>query len=894
MKTKSVGMKKDYIVFIISLLCICCLANTAQAQIVLSGHVREVKGGTGVSDINVILQNRSGKGMIDYTLTDENGRFTLHYSGNADTLRLLATGMNIKAVHIMVPAKSDNNLIIRVESGALKLKEVVVKAPPLRRRGDTISYYVNSYIDTLRDRSIGDVLKKMPGVRVDENGRIAYNGKDVSILYIEGLNMLDAGYGVATNHVRAKDIAKVDVMEFHQPVKALKNKVASDMVAMNLHLKEKVKGTFNETFTIGGGFKPLMWTGETTAMYFARTFQTFDNYQTNNTGIDVSAEIESMGSTGGLSAMSGITTPPSPPIARSRYLKNNIHAFSANMLVKKKNLEYVSNIKYCHDIRNSAGSSVSTYYFQNQDPLVVTENTAAHTVKNNVVGSFWLTANTDSLYLKDKLNISGTWNKSRSTVNTLQQEFTSPTFYIGNDFSYVKPMKKTSLNFDLNASYARLPSTLRVNPYPYLSVFGLPDTLSIMSRQKVTTDRLSGYLSTGFGRDFNNWHFGIFGSASAWADRMTSGMSYLKNAGGVGGWIEGGSVADSLRNDINLQSVTVDMGPYVSINYDNFILSINPYVRYKYLGYNDKVADSKFHMNKLDACPTMSLRFGITEDLKFSASGQYRVVYGGLTDVYSGYIIEDYRSVSGTGRILPKDENQNYSASFNYGNALISVFGALSGSYWHNKSNLMYGNVFYGDLSRIKSYEISNSSSGYGLNGNISKRFNDIATTFTLSAGMSKSNGKVYRNGDILKTSYTSKNCSFEITGRIGYNFDYDYNITYSTYKTSIENSSLKLKSIDAVKEKLTLDASIAKSVVIKVSGEHYYNNSITSGDKNMFFADASVSYKRKRVEYIISARNLFYTKSYNTSYYNSINSYSYSCDLRPLSVLFTVSFSLR
>ena len=61
-----------------------------------------------------------------------------------------------------------------------------------------------------------------------------------------------------------------------------------------------------------------------------------------------------------------------------------------------------------------------------------------------------------------------------------------------------------------------------------------------------------------------------------------------------------------------------------------------------------------------------------------------------------------------------------------------------------------------------------------------------------------------------------------------------------------------------------------------------------------MFFADASVSYKRKKIEYILSARNLFYTKSYNTSYYNSINSYSYSYDLRPLSVLFTVSFSLR
>ena len=68
---------------------------------------------------------------------------------------------------------------------ATKLKDVVVKAPSIRQRGDTISYNVASFADA-NDKSLADVLKKMPGIEVSDKGEIKYNGKAINKFYIEG------------------------------------------------------------------------------------------------------------------------------------------------------------------------------------------------------------------------------------------------------------------------------------------------------------------------------------------------------------------------------------------------------------------------------------------------------------------------------------------------------------------------------------------------------------------------------------------------------------------------------------------------------------------------------------------------------------------------------------
>lgn len=79
----------------------------------------------------------------------------------------------------------------------IQLKEVSVRAPKISQRNDTLSYLVSAFADQ-SDRSIGDVLKKMPGIEVDESGNISYNGKAISHFYVEGMDLLQGRYGLGS------------------------------------------------------------------------------------------------------------------------------------------------------------------------------------------------------------------------------------------------------------------------------------------------------------------------------------------------------------------------------------------------------------------------------------------------------------------------------------------------------------------------------------------------------------------------------------------------------------------------------------------------------------------------------------------------------------------------
>ena len=191
-------------------------AVSASAQVVIYGSVRAMGTKEGVADANIMLQDAEGKALYDYCISDSDGNYSLEYSGTEKALRVVVTGFNLKpqSREIEVGAL---RVDFDVEYSDLEIKEVVVRAASGERHSDTITYNVATFINA-SDRSIGDVLRKMPGLTVGEAVEIKYNGKSISKLYIEGLDMLNGRYGIATNNIQAKDIARVEVLENHEPI----------------------------------------------------------------------------------------------------------------------------------------------------------------------------------------------------------------------------------------------------------------------------------------------------------------------------------------------------------------------------------------------------------------------------------------------------------------------------------------------------------------------------------------------------------------------------------------------------------------------------------------------------------------------------------------------------
>lgn len=286
------------------------------SQTIISGTIRDAATHKPVGSVNVMLQNPERRVMYGYAITRDDGAYTITYNGKADTLLVVVTGFNIREQTRRIAARTQR-IDFAVEEGKIDIREIVVRAPAVTRQSDTLTYTVSKYAD-VTDRSIGDVLKKMPGIEVAKSGEIKFNGKAINKFYVEDMDMLEGRYGIATNNIQAKDIARVEVYENHQPIKALKKLIDSDRAAINLRLKDSAKGTWNATMQLGAGYKPWMWNAEAAAMFFGRKFQTINTYKTNDTGDDVARELTSFyDGLDAASSMLGVHTPTEPALDRS-------------------------------------------------------------------------------------------------------------------------------------------------------------------------------------------------------------------------------------------------------------------------------------------------------------------------------------------------------------------------------------------------------------------------------------------------------------------------------------------------------------------------------------------------------------------------------------------------
>ena len=76
----------------------------------------------------------------------------------------------------MVRVSPGQHVSIQMTPEAFELREVQVKSGRIAGLRDTISYDLSKFADK-RDNSLKDVLKKLPGVDVDKNGKIRFQRK---------------------------------------------------------------------------------------------------------------------------------------------------------------------------------------------------------------------------------------------------------------------------------------------------------------------------------------------------------------------------------------------------------------------------------------------------------------------------------------------------------------------------------------------------------------------------------------------------------------------------------------------------------------------------------------------------------------------------------------------
>ncbi len=184
-----------------------------------------------------MLMTEDGKTILAYSYSQPDGSFILECPQGPQQEFLLTTSrLGYEPYRQKIPAQTQQTEILLKES-SLTLREVKVISSPIRRQGDTISYYMSNF-HRPQDRNLADVLARMPGIHVQSDGRVQYDGKPINRFYIEDMNLLGERYSLATKNLSPSDIAAVQVYENHEPIKMLRDRSQTEQAALNIKLKD--------------------------------------------------------------------------------------------------------------------------------------------------------------------------------------------------------------------------------------------------------------------------------------------------------------------------------------------------------------------------------------------------------------------------------------------------------------------------------------------------------------------------------------------------------------------------------------------------------------------------------------------------------------------------------
>lgn len=866
------------------------LTAKAQESITVSGVVRDSNTHQTLEAVNVMLQSLDGKLMYGFALTDAKGEYSIQYKGKAEELSISISGFNVKKAQKTI-GRTSQQIDFLAESSSIKIKEVVVKPRVIERTGDTISYNVNSFKD-LTDYSIGDVLRKLPGIEIEKNGLIRYNGLAISKFYVEGMDMFEGRYGIATNNIRAKDIASVEVLENHQPIKVLKELTLPQNAAINLRLKQASTGIWGGTLKGGVGYKPTLWNAEATSMYFGRKLQNMNVYKSNNTGNDIADELRShYAEEDGLMTLTGIQQPNTPYIDEQRYLDNNIHLVNTNTISRlNKNLNLTANAYYIHDLQNARGEAVSTYYRAGLPPLIISEAKEALLRKDHTGISLKTESNKESFYLNDKFTFAGEWHRDIGNLfnnsEEVSQRFNHYRNTFGNQFRGIWKINDFSINISSDMDYETLPTTLCVSPFLYPEIFNGKDNVTssvqyLDSKRFRTHNRISTNFNTG------RWSFYVKASADADLEWMQSSLQPTVNNHEL-------LPPDSdMLNDIYWRRTDLSIGPSASYRLPQKCwITIDCPFDFMNLKVENKIHNDKELRNKLFLRPSLSVEAQLTRNLKLLINSSYNEDYGGMFDSYEGAIMTDYRTISTKSGGMSHTKLQRYSISFSYADILRSLFGSLNAHYYRSKQNLIYDTYFKETLSYIQAVEMPNITDGCNIHGSISKYLSGIGTTLNLSATYSRIWNDILRQDQLMKVSLENISAGIGTNVRFCPSVLLDYHLTFAQNRNYIE-AEKEPAAIKRIQQNATFSIIIHKKTVVSIGGEHYYNNAIEKGSRNMFFADAKIKYQHKRMEYSLEARNLFAKHYFFTAHYDDATGYEYTYRLRSPSVMFNIGFNL-
>ena len=395
-----------------------------------------------------------------FSFTNEKGAFTIadiqsdHYILQVYLTGFLPFYQNIEYKNQSIDLKN-----ISLKTAVNKLNEVTITAViPVQIKKDTISYNASSF-KIHHDDNIEDLLKKLPGIELDNQGNIVSQGNEVTKIYVDGKEFFSGDPAIVLKNLSADMINKVEVIDKKSDEAELTGiRDEQKNYVINLTLKKNKKNNGFGKFSAGIGLKDKYFSNINYNKFSSKS-QISVIGKINNINISGSNIQDFLSASGGLTDEEGDDTTIEQKInSLSGNLTTGVGGFNIGHELKKKE---TLNADYFYNFLENDGTSqrkqisfsrLRNYYSES-------ENSTSNNSKNhNVNFNYENKSNKNSrLFLKGYINSEINTNNLDKTVsyfddlNELKTE---------NDINYYSKKNKDKGNVQLNY-YKKINNTKR-------------------------------------------------------------------------------------------------------------------------------------------------------------------------------------------------------------------------------------------------------------------------------------------------------------------------------------------------------------------------------------------------------------------------------------------------
>ncbi|AZA91628.1 Uncharacterised protein [Chryseobacterium nakagawai] len=885
------------------------------AQKTISGKITD-DDGVGIPSASVTIEEPGKDAILAYGITNSKGEYKVTFTSPESNVDLKVKAFNLKSLTKQI-SNSDQTLNFKMQSEATEIKEVQLKTKMITARGDTISYDLKAF-NSKNDRTLADVMKKIPGIEVNTDGTILYQGNAINKFYVNGKDLMEGGYGTINNSLPKDAVQKVEVLENHQPVKILQDKVPSDQAAINIKLKNSV--TMTGRGEVGTGFgEPWLWNVKLTPMFFGQKSQWVVNYKTNNMGEQVENEgnILAFGSgwEGKRSNISqnnwlSVENADAPNLPVKRYLLNSVHYLSANYLTnidKKKEWELKANANYTNNAVERESNAITTDI---QQGIKYNTRFLNNFYTDKLKGELIFTKNAKKGFFKNTTTFSQFWNADRAFAERNDkfgyrygnEALQSPTSSFQNSLSTIIPWKEKMVNFKSYISYQNDKQVLEISPANYLlipykekdddEIKNMKFAPGSIALQSFRIKSLDTSHSANISFTTKGWTFTPQVGIDFSTDKLTTNFDAITE--------DNKPDFSTLAYENDLKFTRVNPSASVGINYksESWSLFSSFPVNFNNIKAEDQFRNVSKSLNKVTFTPNIFAQYSFASFFKASMSGGISNNFGDIQTAYAGYILTSPGgfSIMSPENPIPQTTTKNGGVRLEYRNPLNNLFFNVGYRLSDAKNNLLASSVVNASgISMTEYIERENKRTNNSYYAEIGKYFPKFKTNASFSFNNSLSKSQLIRNTDLIDNKTDANTLGFKLNNTYFSWMSIDFNATKTWSKQSNAYLTGNLGKIEGYTHNLNVFFYPLEGHTLGFYWDQI-NSKLGDTKFNNGFFDVSYqfSWTKKKVDFELKWMNIADRKVFEKVTVEDATIKQTTMQLRPSQVMFTVKFNFK